>query len=102
MAKKSSGGGLSLSRIGFWSIVLVAIAYAVALAFSKIPWFNTWAWPATIAGWLQRIAIALMAIVVCFVAYGHVRGRKDLGMHILYWICVIIVIVTLILVIFPF
>jgi len=102
MAKKSSGsGGLSLSKIGFWSIVLVAVAYAITLVFSKIPWFS-WDWVGTVTSWLTRIAVALMAIVVCFVAYGHVRGRKDIGTHILYWICVIIVIVTLIWVIFPF
>ena len=91
----SSQNEITLPKIAFWSIVIVAIAYAIARVLSLIDAKNP------VSPWLMQIAVALMAIVVLFKAYSYVRTKKDVVWHIIYWVSAIIVIVCIIWAIFP-
>ena len=90
MGKRSGGSGLSLSALAFWAIVIVAIAWITATVLS---FFNL---SSAIVSWMRTLATALTAIVALFVAHNYVRNR-DIGWHLLYWGCAILVVVLIIL-----
>jgi len=76
---------------------MVAIAWVTATIFGAVPWNSTKVaeFFLQFAGYLRSVAIALMAVVVCFKAYPHIRNRS-VGWHVLYWVCVLLVILTII------
>lgn len=82
-SKKS--GGLSLNKLSFWTIVAVALLYAVGLVLAacKVD--------IKIVGWLQGVATAIMIIIVSILAWRHIRNRQAVYI-VLYIICLLIVI----------
>lgn len=94
MAKKTnssnSSGKWGLNKVSFWTIVAVAVLYAVSLVLSACG-IN-----ARIVGVLQGIATATMIIIVAILAWRHVMN-KQLVWKVLYVICLLIVIVGIII-----
>ena len=81
-SKKSSFW--SLNKISFWTIVLVAILYLVALVLSAC------GISLTIVGALKDAAMAVIIILVSVLAWRFVRS-KALVWKILYVICLLVV-----------
>lgn len=89
--KSNSGSTWGLNKIAFWTIVLVALLYAVSVVLSAlgIGGFR-------IIGILQSVATAIMIILVAVLAWRHVRA-KDIAWRVLYIICILIVLAGIVL-----
>lgn len=93
--KKSSSssskrsGGVSLNKISFWTIVAVALLYAVGLVLAACKLDSR------IVGWLQGVATAIMIIIVSILAWRHIRNKQAVYI-VLYIICLLIVIAGII------
>lgn len=86
--KKSGVWGIN--KVSFWTIVAVALLYAISLVLSACG-IN-----AKVVGALQGLATATMIIIVSILAWRYVRA-KQLVWKILYIVCLLIVIAGIII-----
>ena len=87
-SKKS--GGPSLNKISMYTIISVAILYCVSLILSLC------GMSFKIVGALQGLATAIMICIVAILAWKYCRNKQTVW-KILYFICLLIVIVGIII-----
>lgn len=88
--QKSKGSSVGLNQIAFWTIVAVALLYAISLVLSACGVSSK------IVGALQALATAVMIIIVAILAWRYVDS-KQLVWKILYIICLLIVLAGIVI-----
>ena len=91
MAKKSNNSnGWGLNKVSFWTMVFVAILYAVAAVLAALKTGSK------VVAYLQGVATAIMIIVVAILAWRYVKP-KEMVWKVLYVIALLIVLAGIVI-----
>ena len=88
--KSTNSSGWGLNKVSFWTMVFVAVLYAVAVVLAALK-VNS-----KIVGYLQGVATAIMIIIVAILAWRYIRN-KDLVWKVLYVIAFLIVLAGIVI-----
>ena len=90
MADKKKGASL-MDMLSFVAVVVGSVGLLVASILGKI------GISANIVGTLQMIANMVGWIVLCFLSFNYIRGRKSVLLWVLWAIAVVMIVVGIIL-----
>ena len=79
MSKKSGGSGISLNKVAFWLIVVLAILCLVNIILAAIGGFGN------IIGYLQAVATAVAVCIVAILAWRYVSHKLLFGRFYTLW-----------------
>ena len=86
-----SSGVWTLNKISFWTIVSVAVLYAISLILACVGGDTL----NTVVRYLQGVATAIIIVVAAILAWRYVRS-KQIVWKVLYVLCLLLVIVGII------
>ena len=89
MSKKSGGSGISLNKVAFWLLVVLAILCLVNIILAAIGGFGN------IIGYLQAVATAVAVCVVAILAWRYVSHKPTIW-KVLYFVVLLVVIAGII------
>lgn len=82
----SSASTFSLNKFSFWIVIVIGVAMAVSGFFN----FFNWEWVKAFSAWVQSICFLLGMFVPVVLSYRAARA-KQIGLFILWIVCVVLV-----------